>query len=285
MKNLIIRTITGIGFVALIVAAILLSDNEALGIKFSLLPYFFLVFTCVALYEYRTLLKKQKINLSVLFYAISLLIYLIASIPRNVWEIFLIYLVLPVLFLFFLLFIVELFRKQENPFTNIAYSILGIIWIVLPFALINRFPLLLKWKIGGDDGRFLLLSVFIIIWLYDTFAYCVGMLIGKHRLFERISPKKSWEGAIGSTILTLILAYFANLLFPMLPLNPLQWIGLALVIIVFGTLGDLAESLFKRQLSVKDSGTILPGHGGVLDRFDSILFAVPFVWIYLNLVL
>jgi len=127
--------------------------------------------------------------------------------------------------------------------------------------------------------------MFIFIWLYDTFAYCVGMLIGKRRLFERISPKKSWEGAIGSTILTLIAAYFANLLFPMLPLTPFQWIGFALIIIVFGTLGDLVESLFKRQLSVKDSGSILPGHGGVLDRFDSIFFVIPFIIIYLILIL
>jgi phosphatidate cytidylyltransferase len=183
------------------------------------------------------------------------------------------------LVLLFLLFIVELFRKQESPFTNIAYSILGIMWIVLPFTLVNHFHLILS------EWRFLLLSVFIIIWLYDTLAYCVGMLIGKHRLFERISPKKSWEGAIGSTILTLILVYFANLLFPMLPLTSFQWVGLALIIIVFGTLGDLIESMFKRQLSAKDSGTILPGHGGVLDRFDSILLAIPFVWFYLMIIL
>jgi len=277
MRQLVTRTITGLLFIAVIIASILLSGK----ISFDILSYLFLLFTCVALYEYRTLLQQKGINLSVFFYVISVLIYLIVTVAGcdNMRTMFLLASMPLMLGLLFLLFIVEMFRKQENPFTNVAYSILGIMWIVLPFALVNHFHLLLS------EWRFLLLSVFIIIWLYDTFAYCVGMLIGKHRLFERISPKKSWEGAIGSTILTLTVAYFANVLFPTLPLTPLQWIGLAIVIIVFGTLGDLVESLFKRQLSVKDSGTILPGHGGVLDRFDSILFAIPFVWIYLNIVL
>jgi phosphatidate cytidylyltransferase len=277
MKSLVKRTITGLLFIAIIIASILLSGKTS----FDILSYLFLLFTCVALYEYRTLLQQKGINLSVFFYVISVLLYLIVTVAScdNMRTMFLLVSMPLMLGLLFLLFIVEMFRKQENPFTNIAYSILGIMWIVLPFALVNHFHLLLS------EWRFLLLSVFIIIWLYDTFAYCVGMLIGKHRLFERISPKKSWEGAIGSTILTLTTAYFANILFPTLPLTHLQWIGLAIVIILFGTLGDLVESLFKRQLSVKDSGTILPGHGGVLDRFDSILFAILFVWIYLNIIL
>ena len=274
MKNLIIRTATGVLFITVIIASIFLSNTVMLSV--------FLLFASLALYEYRTLLKRNDIRLSTAFYAVSVLIYLMVSVA-GLWymltAIVLLSMLSAVIGLFFLLFIAELFRKQDNPFTNIAYSILGIIWIVFPFAFINRFHLL------SSEWQFLLLSVFIIIWLYDTFAYCVGMLIGRHRLFERISPKKSWEGAIGSTILTLILAYFANFLFPMIPLTSLQWIGLALVIIVFGTLGDLAESMFKRQLSVKDSGGILPGHGGILDRFDSVLLAIPFVWLYLNIVL
>jgi len=278
MKKLIIRTVTGIAFVALVVAAVLISPLFLFGL--------FFVFTYLGLYEYRTLLLQNGINLSIAFYIVGLIIYVIGfgivsheihgGMGKTITPI-IVFLLLPLLFV---LFIVEMFRKQENPFTNIAYSILGIMWIVLPFTLINCLSLLtVKWK-------YLLLSVFIIIWLYDTFAYCVGMLIGKHRLFERISPKKSWEGAIGSTILTLTAAYFADSLFPMCsPLNPLKLMGLALVIVVFGTLGDLVESMFKRQLSVKDSGTILPGHGGILDRFDSLLFAIPFVWLYLNIVL
>jgi len=271
VKSVLTRTVTGLLFIAVIIASILLSNRVMLNV--------FLLFACVALYEYRSLLQ-QKIKLSVFFYIVSLSVYLLVSITELQSVLSATALLSIITGLFFLLFIVELFRRQEQAFQTIAYSVLGIMWIVLPFALINHFPL-----IRGVEGRFLLLSVFIIIWLYDTLAYCVGMLIGKHRLFERISPKKSWEGAIGSTLLTLTAVYFANVLFPMLPLTPMQWIGLAMVIIVFGTLGDLVESLFKRQLSVKDSGTILPGHGGVLDRFDSLLFAIPFVWFYLNIIL
>ena len=271
MKNLIIRTITGIAFVALIVSSILVSEMFLFNV--------FLLFTCLGMYEYRTLLQQNNVKLSIAFYVVGLLVYFIVSYAL-LWGIFGANLMLMlVLALLFILFVAELFSKQEQAFLSIAYAVLGILWIVLPLALVNRVPLLLS------DGKFLLLSLFIFIWLYDTLAYCVGMLIGKHRLFERVSPKKSWEGAIGSTLLTLTAAYFAHFLFPMLPLTPFQWMGLALVIIVFGTLGDLVESLFKRQLSVKDSGTILPGHGGILDRFDSMLFALPFVLLYLNIVL
>ena len=246
MNDLIKRTLTGIAFVGLVVAAVLLSQWVLFGV--------FLLFACLGMYEYRTLLKKNNVKLSIAFYIVGLYLYFIISCISVLLfaEWLLVPSVLLGLVLFFALFIVELFLKREQPFRNIAYSVLGILWIVIPFALINNLPL---WVL---DGRFLLLSVFIFIWMYDTFAYCVGRLIGKHRLFERISPKKSWEGAIGSTVLTLTAAYFANLLFPTLPLTAFQWMGLALVIIVFGTLGDLTESLFKRQLSVKDSGSILP---------------------------
>ena len=279
MKTLITRTLTGIAFVVLVVAAVLGSEWFLVNV--------FLFFTCLAMYEYRTLLKQNNIKLSVAFYIIGLLVYFIVS-SASSWIFMLPYaplwtvviLLLSVFVLFFTLFIVGLFSKQEQPFQSISYAVLGILWIVIPFALVNFVPML-----RGVSGKFLLLSVFIFIWLYDTFAYCVGMLIGKHRLFERISPKKSWEGAIGSTLLTLTAAYFANLLFPIVPLTPFQWMGLALIIIVFGTLGDLVESLFKRQLSVKDSGAILPGHGGILDRFDSLLLAMPFVLLYLSIIL
>ena len=264
MNNLIKRTLTGIAFVGLVVGAILLSGWVLFAV--------FLLFTCLGMHEYRTLLRQGNVNLSLTFYVVGLLVYLTLSITP-LWEMVG---VMAIMALLFMLFVIELFLKQGLPFRNIAYSVLGILWIVVPFAVVNRFP--------PSEGRFLLLSVFVFIWLYDTFAYCVGMLIGNHRLFERISPKKSWEGAIGSTLFTLTAAYFAPLMFPMLELNSLQWMGLALVIIVFGTFGDLTESLFKRQSSVKDSGSILPGHGGILDRFDSLLFAMPFVLLYLSLI-
>ena len=123
------------------------------------------------------------------------------------------------------------------------------------------------------------LSIFIFLWLSDTGAYCVGSLIGKHRLFERISPKKSWEGFWGGIAFNLVLAYILSTQFNVL--SQLEWYGLAITVSIFATLGDLCESLLKRTLQIKDSGSILPGHGGMLDRFDSSLMAIPAAVVYL----
>ena len=274
MKSLLIRTGTGLLFIAVVITAVLLSDVQ-FNVVYNLLFNVFLLFTCLALYEYRSLLRQQNINLSVFFYIISVLVYVMTS-YTPLWQAETAKIVLFILFgLFFLLFVVELFRKQENPFTHIAYSVLGIVWIVLPFALINHIPSMF------DNGKYLLLMIFIFVWAYDTFAYCVGSLLGKHKLIPRISPKKSWEGTIGAALFTIGLAFFIPQLFPVFTLTAVQWVFFALIIVVFATIGDLVESLFKRQLSVKDSGSILPGHGGVLDRFDSILFVIPFILLYL----
>ena len=123
------------------------------------------------------------------------------------------------------------------------------------------------------------LSIFVFLWLNDTGAYCFGSLFGKHRLFERISPKKSWEGSIGGGIVAIASSFVFACYFPIMTWA--EWAGLALVVVIFGTWGDLTESLLKRQLQIKDSGSILPGHGGMLDHFDSSLMAIPAGVIYL----
>ncbi|MCD8293143.1 MAG: phosphatidate cytidylyltransferase, partial [Prevotellaceae bacterium] len=132
---------------------------------------------------------------------------------------------------------------------------------------------------GVSYNPILPLSVFIFIWLSDSGAYCIGTLLGRHRLFPSISPKKSWEGSIGGAVCAVIASFMLAHFFPFLPLW--QWVGLAIVVVVFGTWGDLTESLLKRRLGIKDSGTILPGHGGMLDRFDSSLMAIPAAVVYL----
>lgn len=187
---------------------------------------------------------------------------------------------IPYLFLIIYLLISELYLKKPNPVNNWAYSMLAQLYVALPFALLN----VLAFHTNPDTNQveynpILPLSVFIFIWLSDTGAYCVGSLLGKHRLFERISPKKSWEGSIGGAILAVASSFVLSHFFPFMPLA--EWIGLALVVVVFGTWGDLTESLLKRQLGIKDSGNLLPGHGGMLDRFDSALIAIPAVVIYL----
>lgn len=156
------------------------------------------------------------------------------------------------------------------------------LYIGLPFALLN--VLAFQRDAVTDTVSFnpiLPLSVFVFLWLSDSGAYCVGSLMGKHRLFERISPKKSWEGSIGGALIALAGALVLGHFFPLL--STLEWIGLALTVVVFGTWGDLTESLLKRQLQIKDSGNILPGHGGMLDRFDSALIAIPAAVAYLYL--
>ena len=168
----------------------------------------------------------------------------------------------------------ELYLKKANPMLNWAYSMLSQLYIGLPFALLNVLAFHNDPEYSSVSYNPILpLSIFIFLWLSDTGAYCVGSLIGKHRLFERISPKKSWEGSIGGGVVAIgasfILAHYFTIM------SMWEWAGLALVVVIFGTWGDLTESLLKRQLHVKDSGTILPGHGGMLDRFDSALMAIP----------
>ena len=157
------------------------------------------------------------------------------------------------------------------------------LYVALPFALLSVLAFHRNTVMSDSSpisfNAILPLSVFIFNWSNDTGAYCTGMLFGRHRLFERISPKKSWEGSIGGGIISILVSLVMAHSFPFL--SVLQWIGFALVVVVFGTWGDLVESLLKRQLGIKDSGNILPGHGGMLDRFDSTLLAVPAVVLYL----
>ena len=187
---------------------------------------------------------------------------------------------LPYLLLIMYLMISELYLKKENPVMNWAYSMLSQLYIALPFAMLN----ILSFHTSPMDtsvsyNPILPLSVFVFIWLSDTGAYCVGSLIGRHRLFERISPKKSWEGSIGGGIVAIGSSFIFAHYFPIM--NMAEWAGLALIVVIFGTWGDLTESLLKRQLHIKDSGAILPGHGGMLDRFDSALMAIPAAVVYL----
>jgi len=176
-----------------------------------------------------------------------------------------------------LVFFAELYRRSEYPFRNIANTFLGIIYIAIPFSLLIS---LICFTEGYTKTPAFPIFYFFILWTYDTFAYLIGMKFGKHKLFERISPQKSWEGVIGGLLFAFILAtVFSEYYFF---LSWLQWLTLALIIVIFGTFGDLTESMLKRSMDYKDSGNFLPGHGGILDRFDAVLLSVPFVFIYIK---
>lgn len=184
-------------------------------------------------------------------------------------------------------FIYELFAKRENPFQQIALNILGIFYCVTPFTLLLLIPYTLKLEpevenpAQSNDTYFFILGYFLIVWTHDSMSYFAGRSFGKHKLFERISPKKTWEGFIGGLVFSIGAAYLISMYLNFLETN--HWILIAIIISVFGTLGDLVESMLKRSMQLKDSGSILPGHGGFLDRFDATLIAAPFVWLYVTI--
>ncbi|MDP3929452.1 MAG: phosphatidate cytidylyltransferase [Bacteroidota bacterium] len=184
------------------------------------------------------------------------------------------YHIIPV---FMLLFLVKLFENTGREFDTLAYQFLGIIYICLPISMLADFG-----YFNAIHYSFALpLGFFILQWSSDTFAYLVGRQFGKHKLFERISPKKTMEGFIGALVLTVAMGYLLSRFWD--DISSQDWMIVAAIVVVFGTLGDLVESLLKRNLSIKDSGSILPGHGGVLDRFDGIFISAPAVYFYLLL--
>ena len=174
----------------------------------------------------------------------------------------------------FTIFIYELYSNSKEPFANIAFMILGLFYIGIPFALVNFIAF------DGDEFRNrIVFGLLVLTWVNDTGAYLTGSMIGKTPLFPRISPKKTWEGSIGGLVTTLFFGWALSFLFDDIPVT--QWLGLAVIVGIFGGLGDLVESMLKRSVDVKDSGNLLPGHGGLLDRFDAFIFVVPFAAAYL----
>jgi phosphatidate cytidylyltransferase len=176
-----------------------------------------------------------------------------------------------------LTFFIKLYKKKDrNPFQNLGYTFLGIIYVALPFAL------LIEIVVNREIFQPLLaVGILIILWVNDSGAYFAGRTFGKRKLFERISPKKTWEGFFGGAIFALIAAFIFQKVSQTLSFD--QWFVIAFIIVVTGTLGDLVESLFKRSIAIKDSGSIIPGHGGFLDRFDGLLLSMPFIVTYLKL--
>ena len=271
MSNLQSRTITGAILVATMVVAIILG-KYSFFIFFGALVVFGL-FEFFKIFETTTNIRPQKISGILLGLLIFISCFLIAE--GRVKPMFLLLLIPSALYIL----IREMFRKYDNPLENIAITLFGVLYIAIPVSLL--------WLIAYRENLYLynyhlILAFFILIWVYDSFAYLIGMAIGKRRLFERISPKKSWEGAFGGLAVSvgasiLLSTYFTEL-------SMLQWALFAILVAVFGTFGDLFESMLKRSVNIKDSGTLLPGHGGILDRFDALFLAVPVLYLYLQFV-
>ena len=263
MKNLVLRTVTGIVFVAVVVASILLYDVTAVP--------FFILMLLVAVGGTWEFLKMTGVRSAILptiltFVAVVavLAVPFLACTPAPE------FLLLTLLFFFPVLSAAVLFRKngEESPLRILSLCLFPLFWIALPVMMMG--------VIIGEMPS-LLLALFIMIWLNDTLAYCAGSLFGRHKLCERISPKKTWEGFLIALVLTVAAsASFAYIpYFSEAQWNLGHWLGFAGVVVLFGTLGDLVESMVNMACGVKDSGNVLPGHGGILDRFDSVLMAVP----------
>ena len=276
MKNFIVRTITSVFFVAAIVTSFL--NPRAMTLLFSIV-------TGMTIWEYCSLVNDRPFisvnrfisTISGVYLFLAMAGYNSGLTPATVF--------IPYLVSIVYLMVAELYMKAKDPINNWAYTMLSQLYIALPLSLLN----ILAFRSNGYSIQYSYLAplaVFVFLWINDAGAYCVGSLIGHHKLFPRISPGKSWEGSIGGGVLVVVAAvvtWHVTTLYGVndLGLTAYEWAGLGIVVVVFGTWGDLIESLFKRTLGIKDSGNILPGHGGMMDRFDSTLMAVPAAVVYL----
>lgn len=273
MKNFIKRTLTGFIFVVITTALILI--NEWTFLAFLLISNIWLSieFFRIASHDNAHPLSFTSILTGTIAIFLS---FVILKFDFNISVLWLI--IIPALSIF----IEELFLNKENPLRNISVSFLSLIYITIP--LITSILLVFENDFGfqiekGDAFHpELLIGILTLIWIFDSLAYCVGVPLGKHKLFVRVSPKKSWEGTIGGALFVIVAGIFMSKFIP--AISQTDWIIISALVIVFGTIGDLIESLFKRSINVKDSGETLPGHGGLLDRLDSFIFTLPWVLIY-----
>ena len=279
MKNLITRSITGVIFVTAIVVCFM--RPEAMILLFALV-------TGLTVWEYTGIVNGIENVCVNRFLATVAAVYFFLGMAGFCADIVPSAVFIPYLLTVVYMFIAELYTKAPNPINNWAYTMLSQMYIALPFAMVN--VLAFRGVGNGVVYNYLApLSIFVFLWTNDTGAYLSGSLFGKHKLFPRVSPRKSWEGSIAGGLLVILVAALVGMYqnsdmhetATELILTVPQWMGLGLVVVLFGTWGDLVESLFKRTIGIKDSGNILPGHGGMLDRFDSSLMAFPAAVIYL----
>lgn len=278
LKNFIVRTLSGAVMLAVVLGAILASEWSFIALM--------AVITLGGIWEFYNFAQKagyQPMKLLGLFggmmiFAIAISLFVLFatkdSTNDSLFAIIFGMAIITMLLLVPLMFICELYRKSPTPIANIGSTLMGMLYVASPLSLLILIPALLG---NGVWNPWIVIFYIFIIWANDVFAYLFGITLGRHRLFERISPKKSWEGFFGGLLGAMAMGYVASLV---LEADAMTWIGLALVAAIAGVFGDLVESLFKRSVDLKDSGNFIPGHGGWLDRFDALIFSAPFAFVY-----
>ena len=287
LKNLSTRSLSAAVFVVILLGSILWNVYS--------FTFLFFVISIWGLLEFYRLIEKNNVQPHKLLGTLAgIIIYCWDMICFNDDEINstinlkILSFLIPIIFS---VFILELYRKSTTPFLNIGATCLGILYTVLPLKLFSSLPVNHEAIIYFNNQVHsqvhyswqIPFGIILLIWSNDTLAYLVGSMFGKHKLLERISPGKTWEGSIGGGILTIYLSLFLAKCLNISPINTIDWLIIACIITIIGTLGDLIESMLKRSTGVKDSGSIMPGHGGILDRFDSLILASPFIFFYLFL--
>lgn len=282
LKNFIVRTLSG--------AVLLLVILGAMWVGFYGFLALLLFITVVGTWEFYTLAKAKGyepqrglgVAIALLFYVATAMLSTIAidSVKQFTdndtiitWVSIMI--ILGVV-LVAIIFVAEVFRNRTTPIANVATTIAGVGYVALPMALMTIVPMLIGGH-GNWRAIYFLLYLFLV-WGNDVFAYLAGVTMGRHKMCERLSPKKSWEGFVGGVLGSLVVGVVAACV---LNSSYIMWLGLALVVSLSSVVGDLVESMFKRDAGVKDSGNIMPGHGGILDRFDAFIISVPFAFVYL----
>lgn len=268
-QNLLIRTLTGTILIALVVGATIWS-SYSFALLFGLIATLSIgEFQDLVHKKYDVSVKKITGILSTILLFITAYLHAAQHYGIRIYAFYILFFICSIW--------IELFRKTKNPIHNLAYFTLGQVYIAFPFAILNYIYFI------DSTNPIIPLTMFISLWVNDSGAYIAGSLLGKHKFFERISPKKTWEGFIGGAIFSVLTAYLFSHLIPQVSF--LEWLVYTEIVVLFGTFGDLTESMLKRTVDAKDSGKLMPGHGGLLDRFDSMLLLSPIVWMYLNLIL
>ncbi len=274
MKKLITRALSGLVFITIVIGAIFLGQYA------HAILFLFVSIGCMIEFYTALINKGVDINIKIGVIVGTIIYATIISVALFNGSFASLLITIPVLFL---IWILQLWQKNQKPFETISYTLCGAIYIAVPLALTIHVakPMFLTTTVTQlAYYPFIMLGVMILQWVSDTFAYLTGICIGKHPLFKRHSPKKSWEGFVGGFLFCVLAGYLIGT-YVDTPFDKVDWIVMSIMIPPIGTLGDLVESMFKRSMDIKDTGNIMPGHGGLLDRFDSLIMTTPFILGYL----